>query len=209
MKRWLASLLLCSAAPGISAADPQTVEIPTRPAVTQRFVLIEPAQPKAAVILLAGSDGWINIESNGRIKRQRNFLVRSRNLFAEHDLMVAVVDAPSDRQSQPYLQNFRQTPEHVVDIKAVITWLKQKANVPVWLVGTSRGTQSAAYIATQLAPSDGGPDGLVLTSTILADRKEWPVPKMALERLRIPTLVVHHKKDGCGNCKFSDISRLT
>jgi hypothetical protein len=63
-----------------------------------------------------------------------NFLVRTRQLFAEGGIMVAVVDAPSDRQSQPYLEGFRQTPEHVADLKAVIAWLREKANPPVWIV---------------------------------------------------------------------------
>jgi len=33
---------------------------------------------------------------------------------------VAVIDAPSDRQSDPYLAGFRQTAHHVADIKATI-----------------------------------------------------------------------------------------
>jgi len=79
--------------------------------------------------------------------------------------------------------------------------------VPVWLVGTSRGTQSAAYVATQLAGPDG-PDGVVLTSTILSDDKGRPVPAMPLDKLRIPVLVVHHEHDGCKLCAFADIPSL-
>jgi hypothetical protein len=60
---------------------------------------------------------------------------------------------------------------------AVIAWLKQQAPVPVWLVGTSRGTQSAAYIATEATPAQGGPDGIVLTSTILTEKAAAPCPK--------------------------------
>ena len=120
---------------------------------------------------------------------------------------MAIVDAPSDRQRPPYLSGFRQTQEHAADIKAVIAWLRGRANVPVWLVGTSRGTQSAAYIATQLDGPDG-PDGLVLTSTILTDNKSRPVPAMELDRLRIPVLVVHHEQDGCRLCSFSEVPAL-
>jgi len=208
MKRMLACLLWALSFQLAFAAEPQTVEIPARPGVTQRFVFIAPEHPAAAIVLFAGGSGWINIEADGRIKRQGNFLVRSRQLFADQGLMVAVVDAPSDRQGEPYLSGFRQTPQHVTDIKAVIAWLRQKAKVPVWLVGTSRGTQSAAYVATQLAGSDTGPDGLVLTSTILVDHKGRAVPEMELDRLRIPTLVVHHKEDGCRACPYSDVPGL-
>ena len=107
----------------------------------------------------------------------------------------------------PFLGGFRQRPEHAADIKAVIAWVRSQANVPVWLVGTSRGTQSAAYVATRLEGADG-PDGLVLSSTILSDDKGRPVPAMPLESLRIPVLVVHHEQDGCSHCAFSQIPVL-
>jgi hypothetical protein len=56
--------------------------------------------------------------------------------------------------------------------------------------------------------SGGGPDGIVLTSTILADPRSTAVPEMNLEKLKIPVLVVHHEEDGCRLCRFSDIPRL-
>ena len=187
----------------------RVVDIPTRPGVTQRFVLLSPDHPQAAVILFPGGHGGIQISSNGSFKwGEGNFLVRTREMFAAQGLMVAVVDAPSDRQSPPYLGKFRQKPAHVADIKAVIAWLKQQANVPVWLVGTSRGTQSVAFVATQLSQVDGGPDGVVLTSTILKDNKGRPVPDMTLEKIAIPVLVVHHRQDGCKHCTYTELPRL-
>jgi dienelactone hydrolase len=160
-------------------------------------------------VLFAGGHGGLQITSTGVFKwGEKNFLVRSRQLFASNGLMAAVVDAPSDRQNPPYLGGFRQQPEHVADIKAVIAWLKDQANIPVWLVGTSRGTQSAAFIATQLTPADGGPDGVVLTSTILTDKRSRPVPKMPLGKIQVPTLIVHHKQDGCDLCRYADLPEL-
>lgn len=195
-------LIACAPQPGFSQ---QVIDIPTRPGVTQRFILLAPQHPKAAVILLAGGDGRLQISDSGNIGAlKNNFLVRSSQLFAGQGLMVAIVDAPSDRQN---LKDFRQTPEHVSDIKAVIARLKQQAGIPVWLVGTSRGTQSAAYIATQLI-DESGPDGIVLTSTILTDPRSRPVPGMKLDALKIPVLVVHHEADGCRLCLFSDMPQL-
>ena len=123
--------------------------------------------------------------------------------------MVVIVDAPSDRQNPPYLAGgFRDSPEHVADIKAVIAWLrKQQPKLPVWLVGTSHGTQSAAFVATQLSGADG-PDGIVLTSTVIYDNKETPVPAMPLSKVRVPVLVVHHVQDGCSKCPYSDAAAL-
>jgi pimeloyl-ACP methyl ester carboxylesterase len=96
----------------------------------------------------------------------------------------------------------------VADLRAVIAWLRERTGVPVWLVGTSRGTQSAAWAATQLPRAAGGPDGLVLTSAILDDPRSRPVPAMPLERIAVPVLVVHHQQDGCKLCPFGEAPAL-
>jgi|SRR5688572_17960317 len=186
----------------------QVVDIPTRGGVTQRFLYLAPPGAKASVILFAGGHGGLQIAENGKPAwGNNNFLVRTRQLFADQGLAVAVIDAPSDRQREPFLGGFRQRPEHAADLKAMIAWLKQKSPQPVWLVGTSRGTQSVGYLATQLAGS-GGPDGIVLTSTILTDPKGRPVPAMPIDKLNVPVLVVHHEQDGCHHCLFGDMPRL-
>ena len=190
------------------ASAEKVVDIPTRPGVTQRMIVISPADAKAAVVLFAGNHGGLQISPNGSLEwGEKNFLVRTRQLFADQGLLVAVVDAPSDRQSAPFLNDFRQTPEHVADIKAVIAWLRKQSNVPVWLVGTSRGTQSAAYVATELVGPDR-PDGIVLSATIVADYSSRPVPAMPLGNIRTPVLVVHHEQDGCHFCPYSEVPSL-
>lgn len=187
----------------------QVVDIPTRDGVTQRFIYLTPPQPVATVILFAGGQGGLQIFPNGSMGRgEGNFLVRSRRLFADSGLAVAVVDAPSDHQVPPFLGGFRQKPEHVRDIQAVMVWLRAQAAIPLWLVGTSRGTQSAAFIATQLPTDKGGPDGLVLTSTILRDNSGRAVPEMALQDIHIPVLVVHHEQDGCKLCPFGEVPAM-
>ena len=184
----------------------KVVDIPTRRGVTQRLLVLAPEKPKAIAILLAGGHGGLQITADGSFGWGKgNFLVRSRQLFADQGLLVVVVDAPSDRQGPPYLAGFRGTREHVMDLKAVIAWCRKQADVPVWLVGTSRGTESAAYTATYLTGKDG-PDGLVLTSTILTDTKEFSVPVLQLDRIKIPVLVVHHVNDGCSHCPYASIS---
>lgn len=208
MKRFIVLFLiaLLSLSGRAWAEAQRVVDLPTRPGVIQRVLVLTPEHPKAVVVLFAGGHGGLHLSPSGDFQwGAGNFLIRTRHLFVSKGLTVVVVDAPSDRQD---LAGFRQKTEHAADIKAVIAWLKQQANIPVWLVGTSRGTQSAAFIATQLAPADGGPDGLVLTSTILTDPKSRSVPLMPLEKIRIPTLVVHHKQDGCGHCRYADLPRL-
>ena len=90
---------------------------------------------------------------------------------------------------------------------AIIAWARQQYGVPVWLVGTSRGTQSVGYAATQLHDA-AAPDGIVLTSTIVADPRGRAVSEMALKNIRIPVLLVHHEQDGCRLCAFREVPGL-
>lgn len=186
----------------------RVMDLPTRPGVTQRVLFTDVPAAKAAVVLLAGGHGGLQIQNDGSLRwGQGNFLVRSRALFAQQGVAVVVVDAPSDRQSPPYLAGFRQQADHVVDIQAVIAWLRETTRAPVWLVGTSRGTQSAAHVATSLDATQG-PDGVALTATILTDPRSRPVPAMPLDRLRVPVLVVHHQQDACSHCPYSEVPAL-
>jgi alpha/beta superfamily hydrolase len=204
----LISLVCLAASLARAEVEPRVVDIPTRPGVTQRLLVLAPPSPKAAVILFAGGHGGLQIAPDGSFGWGKgNFLVRSRQLFVDQGLLTVVIDAPSDRQSPPYLAGYRQGPEHVADVQAVIAWVRQQSGLPVWLVGTSRGTQSVAAVATRLSKADG-PDGLVLTSTILTDPKAPSVPAMALDKLSIPVLVAHHELDGCSHCAFSEMPNL-
>jgi dienelactone hydrolase len=208
VRNFVAFLFAVLSSSGHAQIAQRVIDVPTRPGVTQRLLVLAAPDPKATVLLFAGGHGGLQVSPSGSFKwGAGNFLIRTRQLFADQGLMVVVVDAPSDRQSAPFLAGFRQRPEHAADIKAVIAWAREQAKVPVWLVGTSRGTQSAAFVATELGRSEG-PDGLVLTSTIVTDDKGRPVPAMPVEKLRIPVLVVHHEQDGCRHCAFRDIPAL-
>jgi pimeloyl-ACP methyl ester carboxylesterase len=139
------------------------------------------------------------------------FLVRFRDKFADHNFIVAVVDAPSDQQ-QGMNAIFRMSGAHVGDIGAVAAYLKKQANVPVWLVGTSMGTFSAARGAIAAK----GIDGLVLTSTITRAMPEGTLAKshpdgvgsMALPEITVPTLIVSHRKDACTVTPAADAPTL-
>lgn len=204
----VAGLVLAWAAATAQAQPARVVDLPTRLGVTQRLLVLDVPEPRATVILFAGGHGGLQIADDGSITwGQGNFLVRSRQRFVEQGLRVVLIDAPSDRQRPPFLAGYRQTPEHVADVKAVIAWSREQLRRPVWLIGTSRGTQSVAHVATQLSGTDG-PDGLVLTSTILSDDRGRPVPDMPIGQLRLPVLVVHHEQDGCRLCAYAGVPRL-
>lgn len=170
--------------------------IPTRPGVTQSFLLIRPGnKPTASIILFAGAHGRLGLSPQGIGWGEGNFLVRNRERFAQQGFFVAVADAPSDRPKG--LWNFRTSAAHAEDIKHVIAELKRISNIPVWLIGTSMGTVSAANAAARL--KEASPNGLVLTSTVTKESRQvsGTVNNVRLKDIRVPTLMVHHKQDDC------------
>ena len=97
---------------------------------------------------------------------------------------------------------WRMDAEHAEDVSAVIVYLKQQADIPVWVVGTSLGSFSAANIAIRLKDTI---QGAVLTSTPTEMQPDWKlyekhprgVISMELGRVTVPVLVVAHEKDTC------------
>jgi pimeloyl-ACP methyl ester carboxylesterase len=208
-----AVMLLAGALSSAHAASSTLVAIQTPRGAKQAFILIKPEKPAASVILFAGGHGALGLNSASSMKwGAGNFLVRSRDKFAAHDFMVAIVDAPSD-QRQGMNAIFRMSSAHADDIGAVAAYLKKQASAPVWLVGTSMGTFSAAGGAIAAK----GVDGLVLSSTITRAKPDWKIAQshrdgvasMALQEIAVPTLIVSHKHDGCPVTPAADAPKLS
>lgn len=212
MRAALCLALVIGAASAANAASPTLVSIKTPRGVTQEFILIKPEKPEASLILFAGGHGALGLTGASTMTwGSGNFLVRTRHKFAAHDFMVAVIDAPSDRSGKMNAE-FRMSRAHASDIGAIAAFLKGQAAVPVWLVGTSMGTFSAAGGAIAAKPVDG----LVLTSTVTRSKPEWKiasshkhgVASMPLGAVTIPTLIVSHKNDGCEVTPAADAPKL-
>lgn len=139
---------------------------PTRPGVVVSAIIVAPDQPKAVAALFSGGYGTIGVTPDGTIRSPGNFLISSRAHIAERGIVTASIDPPSDqiaggRRMDDY---FRETSEHADDIRLVIAALRKSFGLPVWLLGTSRGSTSVANAGIRL--QRGGPDGLVLMSTM-------------------------------------------
>ena len=171
------------------------IMLDTRLGVTQQIFIEQPKNTRANLILFAGGKGKIKLNSS-RYKNNKNFLVRSRQLFIDTGLTTILIDAPSDKQDKlGMLKGFRNSQKHVKDIEAVIDYVRSLSNKPIWLVGTSRGTESAAYAAIHLNDKI---DGVVLTSSISrTDNKGTSVTDLALDKITVPVLSIHHKEDKC------------
>jgi pimeloyl-ACP methyl ester carboxylesterase len=204
MRSSLAVAALVLTLAGTARAAEERLEIPTRQGVTQPFYLTKTAGPAAAtLVLFTGGNGALPNYGPPDLRRG-NFLVRSRNLFLDQGFNVAVVDLPSDARNG--LGGTRVSKAHQTDIAAIIAALRP-LKVPVWLVGTSMGTISAANGGTL---ATGGPDGIVLTSSIMgtSGHHDGRVADVGPEQVKVPTLFVHNRDDACGLCPYDDVPAL-
>ena len=186
------------------------VILSTRGGVTQTYLLSSPpaGKARAVAVLFPSGAGKVDLEREaGRVLLDRgDFLVRSRRLFTGMGIAVAVMDAPSG-QSQGMSDEFRLGGSHAEDIGRVAVDLKSRfPGLPVFLVGTSRGTISAASAGRRLGP---GVDGVVLTSTLfLASRRQPGLSGFDFSSISVPLLFVHHVDDGCDYTPYSAAKRL-
>ncbi|MEO6162509.1 MAG: alpha/beta hydrolase, partial [Candidatus Binatia bacterium] len=146
----------------------EIVTLPTRANVTQSYFLTSaPRELQAVAVLFPGSGGLLQLRTEGGQPKFAggNFLVRSRAEFVKRGVIAAIVDAPSDQQGGWGMSDeFRLGAEHAIDISAVVEDLRKRLpNIPIFLIGTSRGTISAAALAVRLEQPIAG---TVLTASM-------------------------------------------
>jgi hypothetical protein len=205
----LAGLFACS------AAAQEIVTLQTRPGVTQSFFIANMggARAQAAALLFVGGGGNIRLRREGGQIRfeQGNFLPRSRREFIRNGIVPVVLDNPSDQQAGDGMsESFRAGAAHAGDVRAVLAEVKRRfPGLPVFLVGTSKGTLSAAWLAAAL---EGEAAGAVLTSTLFYEGpRHRPRPVLAAfdwSAIKIPVLFVHHLDDACFATPHYEAARL-
>jgi hypothetical protein len=184
----------------------EVVTLTTRVNVTQSYLLAYNKDDvyKSVAILFPGGAGYIAL-GPGQEMHNTNFLVRTRAMFVNGGVAAAVIDGPSDANRMS--DGFRMSAEHAADIGAVVKDLRRRfPQAKIFLVGTSRGTVSAAYSGLALGSAV---DGVVLTSTVFnANRAGSGVAGVDFTGFKVPLLFVHHREDGCNVCPYSGAARL-
>jgi len=194
------------------AGAQEIVTLPTRPGVTQSFFIADMGgrKPEAVALLYVGGGGAINLRvEDGQPKfGAGNFLPRSRREFIRNGVLPVVLDAPSDH-SREMSDQFRTSEAHARDARAVVAEMKKRhPGLPVFLVGTSRGTLSVAYLAAALG---GEVAGVVLTSSLFyGPGRARPALLSSFDwsAVKAPLVFVHHEDDGCGATPYHEAARL-
>ena len=131
-------------------------------------LLNKPGSARAAVILIPGGDGVLNVQQDGTFTNLGgNQLVRTRKAYLAQGIATLTIDRG-------------------VDVAAAVNYMRGISRSVV-VVGTSRGSlRVAAALAAR-------PNGIVLTAAFLDNVRSSVGSPAALP----PTLIVHHRQDGC------------
>lgn len=154
---------------------------------------------KATVILLPGGDGAVEFKGNGKPK-SGNFLVRTYPLWLAKGMNVMVVGTVNEN-GLTYPDRVSQ--DHADDLAKIATQARERSSLPVWLVGTSRGTVSATSAAIKYAGTKTF-DGVILTSAVVTYKVPQSVTNQALNKIDIPVMVYMHEQDACPHCTLYD-----
>lgn len=154
----------------------------------------ETTLPKVGVILFVGSDGVLDLQNNGIPHPGNNFLLRARGVFTDSGMATATFDPSAD--SAPLSDGVRMSALHTGEVRQVLHDFKSRFGLDeIYLVGTSRGTISAAHLAVELKNELSG---VVLTSTVFVSSRTGPgLAAFDYDQIQIPLLFVHHRDDRC------------
>ncbi|MEQ1807822.1 MAG: hypothetical protein ABL900_20765, partial [Burkholderiaceae bacterium] len=204
---WLAALALCGAAAQAAPVE-EIVQLPSEGGAVLPYLLSrdDAREVKVAAVLFAGSGGAVGLQQRGIPKPGGNFLVRSRKLFMEQGIATAVIDVPSDVGSMT--DGFRSSARHARDVASVVADLKKRfAGARVFLVGTSRGTVSAAHAGAALGAQVAG---VALTSSVFKSSRGG-AGLSGFDYAAIPSalLFVHHVDDSCPVTPYWEAKRLS
>src|SRR5258706_3558525 len=184
----------------------EIVTLKTRGNSTQSYLLLADTgvTPKGGAVMFPGGQGQVRLPaelSQLDLNPRGNFLVSTREMFRDRELIVAIIDAPSDHQQAGMDGGFRVGREHSDDVAAVVKDLRGRfPSAKVFLVGTSRGTLSAAHAGRALSSAV---DGVVLTSTVLfSGRRGMSLSGFGFGAIKAPRLVLPHAQDACKGCPY-------
>lgn len=195
-------------------ATDANLEFPTRLHTVQRegytisALITHHGTPQAfrhGVVLFAGHPGILRLREEEGVLRfdlRGNFLVRSRRHWLDEDILVVVIDAPSD-QWATFSQQWRETPRYGADVAALLADISARYPVADWtFVGTSEGSISSFH-AARMNPTLVR--RLIETASVFSSSRNGPgLSGIDLGALPAATLWVHHEDDPCRYTSYGD-----
>jgi pimeloyl-ACP methyl ester carboxylesterase len=159
--------------------------------------------PPAALIMLPGGNGMVEFGPDAGLRRMGgSFLLRMLPLWRATGFATAVLTPPNGMS----LLGYRHTPAYATAIGEAVDFAAGRANVPVWLVGTSQGTTAAVGGAARVG---GKIAGIVLMSSVTG-RSSAGETLFDSEpgRVAVPVLIIANSSDTCPASNPKDAPKI-
>ncbi len=194
--------------PGGDALAYDLINLNSRKDVTQSFMLIKPiGTPIGAAIMFPTEEGNVKFKkkSRGYKIKKGGWYGNKHRMFTENGLWLAFVEPPSD-QIHGIDTRFRQSENHVKDIAAVVAEVERRSGFKPFLMGTCRGSYSAASVGSKI--DNGSISGVVLISTRSRARDGSVVRGARKGGLTAPLMMIHHEDDDCKGSPYSGMKSI-
>ena len=166
---------------------------------TERVLFLGTPGARALLVLLPGGDGIIGLDNGGAVHQLgSNFLVRTTGQWVGQGFDIILPDAPNGASQTGQ----RHLPAYADAIGKAIDLGRSRAALPVWLIGTSRGSIAAVNGAAHLGSKVSG---AILTSSVTrpGDAGET-IFDAEPGVIAVPVLVVSNEYDTCAETPPGD-----
>jgi hypothetical protein len=147
---------------------------------------------RGVMVMFPGGTGEIGINKDREVKHGDNFVVRTHDSWQARGYGVVLVDA-LDHQS---MRGARSSQAYADVTHKILAFARERANVPVWVLGTSQGSIAAMNAAAHADPHEIA--GVVLTEPVsIPGGSHETVFDAHPDKVRAPALVVANEDDQC------------
>jgi predicted esterase len=160
------------------------------------YQLVEPKNSMNLIFFNGGPGWWGNLNS-------KNFLIRERMGFFEKGANIFLFPNSAKKQKMSY--DDRLGDEHINKIHKLVNEIRTINNLPIFLVGISRG---AVSVGSYIAEYGKEVDGAILMSAIyfnsrITKRNSYSMQEVIGTKPETKILIIHHDSDGCKICQPS------
>jgi hypothetical protein len=153
--------------------------------------------------MLPGASGMVELGGDGSIRRMsENFLLRTLPLWQGKGFAVVVITPPNGMS----LLGYRHSAAYAAALGQVVDFVRSRAELPVWLIGTSQGAIAAIGGGARLG---GKIAGIVAASSVTGRSSSGEtVFDSEPGQVAVPALIVANSGDACPASPPGDAPKL-
>jgi predicted peptidase len=164
--------------------------------------IFESQNASAHIIGFVGGNGLKN-----KSGISKNYIVKQRSVFVNSGINFYLF--PNFDQNEKASYKLRASQKRIKRIRALIKFIKEADDKPIYLLGFSRGSVDAG------AFSKSHPaliEGIILMSGVYKNKSkkahDFSMDKIIGTKTSVTTLLVHHEKDLCKVTKFAEAKKF-